>query len=220
MCSERGMPEKTQFKKSMLARCMHHISQTHDINKILCTSVFLSVFSSPVLFAAETTNQPPEFIQLPVNSEIEKQNKESLEEAALQQGVDVDKIKQLDEKIENLDQNGQVDSLIMLQQQEQNQIDSTVFNPIEFENLEDLPTETVDQSMANEIFRVAEEAKIEAQNFRTGVTKAPEVEMPVTTQTELAEIAQAPVDIDQLMNSIESDSKITVGANESGVSLE
>ena len=220
MCSERGMPEKTQFKKSMLARCMHHISQTHDINKILCTSVFLSVFSSPVLFAAETTSQPPEFIQLPVNSEIEKQNKESLEEAALQQGVDFDKIKQLDEKIENLDQNGQVDSLIMLQKQEQNQIDSTVFNPIEFENLEDLPTETVDQSMANEIFRVAEEAKIEAQNFRTGVTKAPEVEMPVTTQTELAEIAQAPVDIDQLMNSIESDSKITVGANESGVSLE
>mgnify|MGYP002662937113 CR=1 FL=1 len=115
MCSERGMPEKTQFKKSMLARCMHHISQTHDINKILCTSVFLSVFSSPVLFAAETTSQPPEFIQLPVNSEIEKQNKESLEEAALQQGVDVDKIKQLDEKIENLKQKFEKENTILEQ---------------------------------------------------------------------------------------------------------
>jgi hypothetical protein len=40
------------------------------------------------------------------------------------------------------------------------------FQPIEFDDLESLPVQTIDQSMANEIYQVAEEAKREAQAYR------------------------------------------------------
>lgn len=219
MCIERGMPEKIQFKKSMLARCMHHISQTHDINKLLCTSVFLSVFSSPVLYAAEPHQNSNEYIELPTTAKDQSENQKRLENAAVQQGVDVDKIKQIDEKIEQLKPQPEVDSVEMLQQQQSNTGNDPAFSPIEFENLEDLPVEPVDQALANEIFRVAEEAKSDAQDFRTGVTKAPEIEIPEATQAELTEISQAPVNVDDLMRSIEADRDIEITVNESNRAL-
>lgn len=60
----------------------------------------------------------------------------------------------------------QQDSLAILQQQEQfpNQIEE--FKPITLDNLEDLPVMPVDQNMANEIYRVAEEAKTRLKTSR------------------------------------------------------
>lgn len=68
----------------------------------------------------------------------------------------------------------------------------------------------MDQSLANEIYKVAEDAKTDAQNFRNGVTKAPQVEVTNATQQELNEITQAPVNVDQLIQTIRADNKISV----------
>ncbi|HBO71291.1 MAG TPA: hypothetical protein DD639_02745, partial [Acinetobacter sp.] len=92
--------------------------------------------------------------------------------------------------------------------------------PIQLDdNLEDLPTVTVDQNMADEIFRVAEEAKNDAKNYRDNPTKTSDVLVNDASQAELTEITKAPVNIDQLMQEIQTDSKIVVEANESGRTL-
>ncbi len=71
--------------------------------------------------------------------------------------------------------------------------------------------------MADEIFRVAEGAKNEAQQYRAG--QISEVVVSDATQQELVEINQAPVNVDQLITSIQADSQIVVEANESGITL-
>ncbi len=63
--------------------------------------------------------------------------------------------------------------------------------------LEDLPVQTIDQDMANEIYQVAEQAKQEAQNYRN--TQTSETVVADISQQELLEINQAPVNVDQLM---------------------
>ncbi|WP_338563242.1 autotransporter assembly complex protein TamA [Acinetobacter sp. KS-LM10] len=212
------MSEKNQFKKSVLAHCMHSIFNTNDINKLLYASVFLSVFNSPLLYAAEKVDTSSAVIK-PSNTENDiKQNKQALEAAAKQQGLAPSKIEQLDEKLNTLNDEKEFNSLEMLQNQE-SAIDEKAFIPIEFEDLEDLPVQNVNNSMANEILQVAEEAKVEAQNFRSGVSKAPAIEVLQTTGSDLKEITQAPINIDALMKSIEEDSKIVVQENEAGRSL-
>ncbi len=59
---------------------------------------------------------------------------------------------------------------------------------IEFDDLEDLPTVQVDQGMANDIYQVAEQAKAEAQAYRSGQTT--ELVVSDATQQEMAEINQ------------------------------
>lgn len=218
---ERGMPTNIQFKKSMLVISMHRIFQSNDINKWLCASVFLSVFTSSGAFAAETNRTDPQYIQLPQNETALEEHKKALETAAAQQGVSNEKIEKLDEKIEQIQQNQQpsFDSMQMLQNQEQSSNASAAFKPIEFDDLEDLPVQSVDPTLANEIFQQAEEAKVEAQSFRTGVTKAPDIEVSEITKAELNEIQTAPVNVDQLMQSIQADSKFVVEENENGRSL-
>lgn len=213
------MPEKIQFKKSMLVQCMNSIFNINDINKLLCASVFLSVFTSPVLYAAENVDAGSTQIQPATSERAIEQNKDALEAAAKQQGVANEKIEQLDEKMAELNTSEQqFDSLQMLKQQEQG-FTGQEFIPIQFEDLEDLPMQSVDRSMENEILQVAEDAKIQAQNFRSGLTQAPDVEVPETSQNDINEIVQAPINVDQLMQSIQADSKIVVAENESGRSL-
>ncbi|MEX7656013.1 hypothetical protein, partial [Pseudomonas aeruginosa] len=90
---------------------------------------------------------------------------------------------------------------------------------IEFEDLQDIPETQVDANMANEIFKVAEEAKREAANARNGTSKVAETGVSAPTAQELAQINQAPVNVDSLMQHIQSDQQITVEANSSGRSL-
>jgi len=82
-----------------------------------------------------------------------------------------------------------------------------------------LPATPVDQSLANEIYQTAEEAKTEAQNFRNGVGKTSEVFVSDATQQELSEITQAPVNVDQLMQTIQSDNQINVQENDHAFSV-
>jgi translocation and assembly module TamA len=122
------------------------------------------------------------------------------------------------EKIANFpEKKSEPDSVQMLQQQEYALQPLDEFKPIEFEALEELPIEPVNQMMADEIFRVAEGAKNEAQHYRA--EKIPEIVVSDATQQELIEINQSPVDVDQLIASIQADSQIIVEANESGTTL-
>ena len=209
------MPAKIKFKKSVLAHCMHLHFDSYHINKLLCASVFLSVFAVPVSYAEQTSdnqkqeNQPTEITN----------TQEQLESAAKQQGLPNEKIDQIDDKIEQSKAATSVDSLAMLEQQEKNLGVQDDFKPIQFDDLEDLTIAPVDQSLTNEIFQVAEEAKKEALDFRNGVTTAPEVLVSDATQQEVSEITQAPVNVDQLIQTIRSDSEISVERNDAAKTL-
>lgn len=177
---------------------------------------FLSIFAVPVSYAEQAQNSQN------INSSTVNitHDQEQLESAARQEGLSNEKIDQLDEKVKQAQQQPeQFDSAKMLEQQQQNIGVQDDFKPIEFEDLEDLPAVSVDQSMANEIYSVAEQAKTEAQNFRNGMSKTPEVEVSNATQQELTEITQAPVNVDQLIQTIRADNQISVQENEAGKTL-
>lgn len=208
------MLAKIKFKKSVLAHCMQHIFSTNERNKLLCASVFLSVFLAQITHSADR----PETTE--TTNTVAGNTPEQLEKAAEQQGLSQVKIDKIDENVAELNQKTiAIDSVDMLQQQEQAAGQLNEFKPITFEQLEELPDNTVDLNLANEIFKVAEEAKVEAQNFRNGVAKAPEITVNDATQQEISEITQAPVNVEQLMQTIESDNKIIVQENESGKTL-
>ena len=219
---ELGMPAKINFKKSVLSHSVHLHFDRYHINKLICSSVFLSVFAIPVSYADQIqSNQNLSSSSETIGTSSEKisNTQEQLESAAIQQGVSNEKIDQLDQKIQQAQQTDQVDSVKMLEQQEKNMGVQDDFKPIQFEDLEELPAVAVDQSLANEIYKVAEDAKTDAQNFRNGVTKAPQVEVTNATQQELNEITKAPVNVDQLIQTIRADNKISVEENQSGKTL-
>ncbi|MEX3734048.1 autotransporter assembly complex family protein [Acinetobacter baumannii] len=200
------MPSKIKFKQSTLSHSMHLILKMQSIPKLICSSLLLSLCVPPFQSSAETVT--PEANQTVTDSLVQQTNTNNPSDVPI---TDVATL------VTQAQQ--QQDSLAILQQQEQfpNQIEE--FKPITLDNLEDLPVMPVDQNMANEIYRVAEEAKNEAQNFQNGTQKQPEMVVNDASQAELHEINQAPVNIDQLMHEIQSDSKIVVEANETGKTL-
>ncbi|OTG67849.1 hypothetical protein B9T25_07665 [Acinetobacter sp. ANC 4470] len=199
------MLSKLDFKKSTLTLSVHSIIQWNDQHARFCLSFFLILLAQQS-FAQEiqpnTTSTQAEF-QQQLKNEAVKQDINSSEKF---------------EKIANFpEKKSEPDSLQMLQQQEQAIQPLNEFKPIEFEALEELPIEPVNQMMADEIFRMAEGAKNEAQHYRA--EKIPEIVVSDATQQELVEINQSPVDVDQLITSIQADSQIIVEANESGTTL-
>lgn len=204
------MPSKIKFKQSTLSHSMHLILKMQGIPKLICSSLLLSVCVTPSF--AQTSSVIADSSSL--NQTVSDESTEQSAQVNQQYTAPVTDVATLVTQAQQ-----QQDSLAILQQQEQfpNQIDE--FKPIALDNLEDLPEMPVDQNMANEIYRVAEEAKSEAQNFQNGTQKQSEVTVSDATQSELNQINQAPVNIDQLMQEIKSDSKIVVEANETGKTL-
>jgi translocation and assembly module TamA len=199
------MLSKLNFKKSTLSLSVRSIIQWNDEHKRFCLSLFV------ILLAQQTLAQ--EALSEPLIQQADFQ--EQLKNEAAKQGMD--RPEDI-EKIENLQKEKTVtDSLTMLQQQEQAAQPIEEFKPIEFNDLEELPIQPVSASLADEIFRVAEEAKNEAQQYRAG--QATEVVITEATPQELVEINHAPVNVDQLMRSIEADSTIVVEADELGRTL-
>ncbi|OTG99326.1 autotransporter assembly complex protein TamA [Acinetobacter sp. ANC 4973] len=199
------MLSKLDFKQSTLTRSVHSIIQWNDQYTRFCLSLFLS------LLAQQSFAQVTQPNAISTQAEFQQQ----LKSEAVKQGLNsTEEI----EKIENFQaKKSEPDSLQMLQQQEQVVQPLDEFKPIEFEALEELPIEPVNQTMADEIFRVAESAKNEAQKYRAG--QVSEVVVSDATQQELVEINHAPVNVDQLITSIQADSQIVVEANESGTTL-
>lgn len=199
------MLSKLNFKKSTLTLSVSSFIKWDDQHKQFCFSLFLILLAQQSFAQVTEPNSmvtQPEFLQQ-LKSEAVKQGMDSPEEI---------------EKIEKFQENKtELDSLQMLQQQEQAGQTLEEFKPIEFEDLEELPIAPVSQAMADEIFREAENAKNQAQQYRAG--QVSEVVVSDATQQELVEINQAPVNVDQLMSSIQDDSKIVVEANEAGITL-
>lgn len=199
------MLSKLNFKKSTLTLSVNSFIAWEDQHKRFCLSLFLTLLAQQgfaQVAQPDTTVTQTEFEQQ-LKSEAVKQGMGSTEEI---------------EKIENFqEKQAEPDSLQMLQQQEQAGQNFEEFKPIEFDDLEELPITPVSQAMADEIFREAEDAKNQAQQYRAG--QVTEVVVSDATQQELVEINHAPVNVDQLMSSIQDDSKIVVEANESGKTL-
>jgi translocation and assembly module TamA len=199
------MLSKLNFKKSTLTLSVNSFIAWDDQHKRFCLSLFLTLLAQQgfaQVAQPDTTVTQTEFEQQ-LKSEAVKQGVGSTEE--------IEKIEKFQEK------QAEPDSLQMLQQQEQAGQNFEEFKPIEFDDLEELPIEPVSQAMADEIFREAENAKNQAQQYRAG--QVTEVVVSDATQQELVEINQAPVNVDQLMSSIQDDSKIVVEANEAGRTL-
>ena len=173
------MLAKTQFKKSTLSLSMNSFIPWHHNNKYLCLSIFLTLLSQAAL--AET----PVAIE-PSNAQVEPQTStqftEDIKKEAIRQGMgSADELK----KVENsVVQPTVPDSMQMLQQQQTALKNLPEFAPIEFDDLEDFPTVQVDQGMANDIYQVAEQAKAEAQAYRSGQTN--ELVVSDATQQEMA----------------------------------
>ncbi|MDV7565453.1 BamA/TamA family outer membrane protein [Acinetobacter baumannii] len=193
------MPSKIKFKQSTLSHSMHLILKMQSIPKLICSSLLLSLCVTPCYAQSSAETVTPEANQSVTDSLVQQTNTNNPSDVPITD----------------------VATLVTQAQQQQEQFPNQIeeFKPITLDNLEDLPVMPVDQNMANEIYRVAEEAKNEAQNFQNGTQKQPEMVVNDASQAELHEINQAPVNIDQLMHEIQSDSKIVVEANETGKTL-
>ena len=201
------MPSKTKFKQSTLVHSMHLIFKMQGFPKLICSGFLISSCIS-VAYAQEQNSTVPE-------NQAAEQTEQPVELAVAAAAPMVPAINLADQGVLP----GQ-DSLAALKEQEQSTNQINELKPIQLDdNLENLPVIPVDQGMANEIFRVAEDAKNEAQAYRENTARNPEPIIADASQTELTEIKQAPLNIDQLMGEIQADSKIVVEANETGKTL-
>ncbi|UIZ56485.1 autotransporter assembly complex protein TamA [Acinetobacter sp. SCLZS86] len=206
----------TNFKKSVLCSSMHAIL-CWNMPKKLGLSLFLGLVASSSF--AESLKVPNSNTQLAENRTLlqtptaeEAQNlAEEIKQLAAAQGKDsAEDLQKIEEALEQT-QTPEFNSLEMLKQQQQAGASFAEFQPIEFEDLEDLPIAPVDQGLANEIFQVAEQAKQEAMLDRNG--QEPETLVQDATQQELLQIDQAPVNVDQLITNIQADRNFVVEAN-------
>lgn len=189
-----------KFKQSALAQSVRFILNVHDLNKLIYTSMLLGLTVS-TSYAQEINPS------VAVSSSSQTQptiNSNDLNNVATNVSTTAP---------------NQQDSLAILQQQAQSSKTIAEFKPIEFEDIENLPSTAVDSAMANEIYRVAEQAKAEAQ---ATASRAQTTATSATTNPsqDLAQINQAPVNVDNLMQQIRSDSQINVQANTTGQTLE
>ena len=140
------MLSKLNFKKSALTLSVNSILQWNNEHKRFGLSLVFMLLAQHSFAQANQPNPPL----------TEAEFQQQLKNEAVQQGMSSSA--EL-EKQENLQQNPpEPDSLQMLEQQEQATQPLEEFKPIEFEDLEELPITPVCAEMANEIFRVAEEA--------------------------------------------------------------
>lgn len=189
-----------KFKQSALAQSVRFILNVHDLNKLIYTSMLLGLTVS-TSYAQE------------INPSVAVSSS-----SQTQPTIDSNDLNNVATSVSTTAPNQQ-DSLAILQQQTQSSKTIAEFKPIEFEDLENLPSTAVDSAMANEIYRVAEQAKAEAQ---ATASRAPTTATSATTNPsqDLAQINQAPVNVDNLMQQIRSDSQISVQANTTGQTLE
>ncbi|MCO8053547.1 autotransporter assembly complex protein TamA [Acinetobacter towneri] len=206
----------TNFKKSVLCSSMHAIL-CWNMPKKLGLSLFLGLVASSSF--AESLTVPnsnaqlaenPVPLQTPTAEEAQNLAAEIKQLAAAQGKDSAQDLQKIEEALEQA-QTPEFNSLEMLQQQQQAGAFFAEFQPIEFEDLEDLPIAPVDQGLANEIFQVAEQAKQEAMLDRNG--QVPETLVQDATQQELLQIDQAPVNVDRLITNIQADSNFVVEAN-------
>ncbi len=199
------MPENLKFKKSTLSLSIHSLLERVG-HKQLCMSVFLGLMAQHG-FAENQTQAEMSPIELPAEYQEEiKANANNINSE-----FKLHSNKQLYAIDEDFD------SYQMLQDQMNAPNPIEEFAPIGIDELESLPELSVDDQMVQDIFKVAEQAKQDAEKNRAEQSK--DIVVNDATKQDLAEINQAPVNVDALMNSIHADSRIIVEANETGRTL-
>ena len=203
------MPSKANFKQLPLVHSMHLIFKMQSFPKLICSTFLISSCIS-VACAQEQLMDTSTNKTVAQSLDPTKPEEKAADTSAALSGS----VNQL------VSSQPQQDSVLALKQQEQSVNQINELKPIQLDdNLENLPVIPVDQAMTNEIFRVAEDAKNEAQTYRDSLSKSPELIVNDISQPELLEITKAPVDINQLIQEIQTDSKIVVEANAAGRTL-
>ncbi|MEG0745920.1 MAG: BamA/TamA family outer membrane protein [Acinetobacter sp.] len=203
------MPSKANFKQLPLVHSMHLIFKMQSFPKLICSTFLISSCIS-VACAQEQLTDTSNNKTLAQSLDPTKPEEKAADTSVALSGS----VNQL------VSSQPQQDSVLALKQQEQSVNQINELKPIQLDdNLENLPVIPIDQAMTNEIFRVAEDAKNEAQIYRDSLSKSPELIVNDISQPELLEITKAPVDINQLIQEIQTDSKIVVEANAAGRTL-
>lgn len=203
------MPSKANFKQLPLVHSMHLIFKMQSFPKLICSTFLISSCIS-VTCAQEQLTDTSNNKTLAQSLDPTKPEEKAADTSVALSGS----VNQL------VSSQPQQDSVLALKQQEQSVNQINELKPIQLDdNLENLPVIPIDQAMTNEIFRVAEDAKNEAQIYRDSLSKSPELIVNDISQPELLEITKAPVDINQLIQEIQTDSKIVVEANAAGRTL-
>ncbi|MFM6907173.1 MAG: autotransporter assembly complex protein TamA [Acinetobacter tjernbergiae] len=203
------MPSKANFKQLPLVHSMHLIFKMQSFPKLICSTFLISSCIS-IACAQEQLMDTSNNKTLAQSLDPTKPEEKAADTSVALSGS----VNQL------VSSQPQQDSVLALKQQEQSVNQINELKPIQLDdNLENLPVIPVDQAMTNEIFRVAEDAKNEAQTYRESLSKSPELIVNDISQPELLEITKAPVDINQLIQEIQTDSKIVVEANAAGRTL-
>lgn len=203
------MPSKANFKQLPLVHSMHLIFKMQSFPKLICSTFLISSCISVTCAQEQLTDTSNNKTLAQSLDPIKPEEKAADTSVALSGSVN-----------QLVSSQPQQDSVLALKQQEQSVNQINELKPIQLDdNLENLPVIPVDQAMTNEIFRVAEDAKNEAQIYRDSLSKSPELIVNDISQPELLEITKAPVDINQLIQEIQTDSKIVVEANAAGRTL-
>lgn len=177
---ELGMPSKIQFKKTIISDQVHHQLFPRACYKSFWMSLILGMSFATDLMANES-------IQTVESSEQQKLNQQH---NIAPQPKD------------------ETDSVALLEEQQQGQAD--LFRPIEFDELENIEIAPVDPTLAAEIYKAADEAKLDADALERKPLEQLQVNIPDLSPQEMADLARAPVDVDQLMNRIQTDSSVVV----------
>lgn len=196
------MLENLKFKKSILCLSIHSVLGKVP-HKQLCMSVFLGVMTQygfaqtaeiPYVAAIDLPIEYQEEIKANANPNFQPHSNKNL--YAIHEDFD---------------------SYQMLQEQVFSHTEIVELATIEEKELEDLIELSVNDQMVQDIFRVAEQAKQDAEKNRA--EQSQEIVVNDATHQELTEINRAPIHVDGLMQSIRADSEIIVQANEDGRTL-
>ena len=158
------MSSKANFKQLTLVHSMHLIFKMQSFPKLIC-STFLITSCISAACAQE---------QLTDTSNNKTVDQQSLNQVKSDQSTEDTSTVLSSSTNQSLANQAEQDSLLALKQQEQSNNQINELKPIQLDdNLENLPVIPVDQTMANEIFREAENAKNEAQAYRESTSKNP-----------------------------------------------
>ena len=200
------MPEKFKFKKSTLSLSIHSALERVG-HKQLCMSVFLGLMAQ---YGFAQTESKFDYGPIELPAEYQEEIKANATDA-----VKTEFKPHINKQLYAI--NEDFDSYQMLQDQVNSPKPVEEFAPIEIDELENLPEIAADDQMVQDILKVAEQAKQDAEKNRAEQSK--DILVGDASKQDLAIINQAPINVDALMSSIQADSKVVVEANESGRTL-
>ncbi|WP_111892302.1 autotransporter assembly complex protein TamA [Acinetobacter sp. MB5] len=179
------MHVRTHFRKTVLVENLQAILKINQMHKFVCASLLYG-FCQHAAWAEDTTATNSQNTTTVTTNDIKKDPSSTNE-----------------------------DSLQMLQEQQKNS-NLTDFKPISFDDLEKMPTTSIDMSMVSEIEKEAEQAKQAAQASRSASNEPVKSSQQVAeTAHQVNELQRSPVDVDQLMQKIQSDQNTTTTADNS-----